>query len=105
MKDRVKVAVFATVAALLISAFAAAPAVASSTVTPGWESRLAEIRTGVNAKVDITKAEMFDRTKTVTSRALMSVVAHELRDNSDAAAAWDVAKVIFDHQSMDPTDE
>lgn len=91
--------------AVLATALAVTPAAASSSVTPGWESRLAEIRTGVNAKVDITEAEMFDRSKIVTSRALMSVVAHELRDHGDAAAAWDVAKVIFDHQSMDPTDE
>jgi hypothetical protein len=97
----------AAASGLIVGGLAGQPLVAQadSTVTAGWEQRLEDITDGVIAKVDETQSQMYDRTKVVTSRALMSVVAHELRDNDDPVAAWDAATLIFDHQSMDPSDE
>ncbi|MPV37968.1 hypothetical protein [Georgenia subflava] len=74
-------------------------------VRSGWEDRLEIHRGGVQEAIDRTAEQMWDREATVTSRALMSVVASELRDHEDPEAAWEVLRLVFDHQNMDPTAE
>ncbi|GAA2907953.1 hypothetical protein JOD62_001294 [Microbacterium keratanolyticum] len=97
-------------AAVLASALAVGTAVPAAAAPGGprpmtltWEDRLDEIATGIITEVDAFQDAMFERTPVVTSRRLMSVVAHELAEHSDPTAAWEALQLVFDHQTMEPS--
>lgn len=97
----------ATVLAVALAVGTIAPAVAAPgghrPMAVDWQDRLDEIAQGVIAEVDAFEASMYERTPQVTARRLMSVVAHELAEHADPAAAWDALELVLDHQIMDPS--